>query len=75
MNQVVIRNSSVAIQIAVGPNTICWPVRCNHGKIGGGIPAALYGIDQYVMPLELIGTRIAEKTGIDEIIRLIEQRF
>ena len=43
--------------------------------IGGGIPAALYGIDQYVMPLELIGTRIAEKTGIDEIIRLIEQRF
>lgn len=43
--------------------------------IGGGIPAALYLIDEHYMPLELIGTKIAEKTGLDETIRLIERRL
>lgn len=43
--------------------------------LGVGIPATLYMIDQHYMPLELMGTKIAEKSGIDEIIRMIEARF
>lgn len=43
--------------------------------IVGGIPAALYLVDEHYMPLELIGKKIAEKTGLDETIRLIERRL
>jgi polysaccharide chain length determinant protein (PEP-CTERM system associated) len=43
--------------------------------IGGGIPAALYLVDEHYMPLELVGTKIAEKTGLGETIRIIENRL
>ncbi len=40
-----------------------------------GVPALLYGVDQYVMPMELIGAKLAEKSGLDELIRVIEARL
>lgn len=40
-----------------------------------GIPAALFAIDQYYLPLQLIAERLAEKSGLGEVIRLIEARF
>ncbi len=43
--------------------------------IGGGIPAMLFGIDQHVMPLQLIGQKLADKTGIAEFVRMIEARL
>ncbi len=42
--------------------------------IGIGVPAALVLIDQYY-PLELLGVKIAERTGLDEVIRILEQRL
>jgi uncharacterized protein involved in exopolysaccharide biosynthesis len=43
--------------------------------IGGGLPAALFLVDQHVMPLELIGQKLADKTGLAEFVRLIEARL
>lgn len=40
-----------------------------------GVPAALYIIDQYVIPLELIGAIIAEKSGLDDFIRVMGERL
>ncbi|MEM7505783.1 MAG: Wzz/FepE/Etk N-terminal domain-containing protein [Pseudomonadota bacterium] len=40
-----------------------------------GLPALLFAIDQYYLPLELLGVRIVERTGLDEIIRIIEARL
>lgn len=40
-----------------------------------GIPASLFAIDKYYMPLELIGTKIAEKSGLDEFIRMVDERL
>ncbi|MEM6933023.1 MAG: hypothetical protein AAF526_05475, partial [Pseudomonadota bacterium] len=43
--------------------------------VGVGIPAVLAAIDQYYLPLELLGVKIAERTGLDEVIRILEQRL
>lgn len=43
--------------------------------VGVGIPATLAAIDQYYLPLELVGVKIAERTGLDEVIRILEQRL
>ena len=40
-----------------------------------GIPAILFLLDEYYLPLEVIGTKIAEKSGLDEIFRAVESRF
>ncbi|MEM0921592.1 MAG: Wzz/FepE/Etk N-terminal domain-containing protein [Pseudomonadota bacterium] len=40
-----------------------------------GFPLLLYGVDQHYLPLELMGQRVAERTGLDEVIRMIEARF
>ncbi|MEM7668400.1 MAG: lipopolysaccharide biosynthesis, partial [Pseudomonadota bacterium] len=43
--------------------------------VGVGVPAVLAAIDQYYLPLELVGVKIAERTGLDEVIRILEQRL
>lgn len=43
--------------------------------VGAGIPAALYQVDQKYMPLESVAEKIADKTGVDKIIRWTERRF
>ncbi|MEL6475852.1 MAG: Wzz/FepE/Etk N-terminal domain-containing protein, partial [Pseudomonadota bacterium] len=40
-----------------------------------GFPLLLYAVDQHYLPLELMGQRIAERTGLDEVIRMIEARL
>ncbi len=40
-----------------------------------GIPAALWAIQMYYLPLELIGARIAEKSGLDEVLRVLQLRL
>ena len=39
------------------------------------IPAGIYALDQYYMPLPLLAERMAEKSGADTLIRMVEQRF
>jgi len=39
------------------------------------IPAALYLVDQYYLPLPIVMQKIADKTGLDTLIRVIENRF
>lgn len=39
------------------------------------IPAALYLVDQYYLPLPVIAQKIADKTGLDTLIRVIENRL
>ncbi|MEM9097666.1 MAG: Wzz/FepE/Etk N-terminal domain-containing protein [Pseudomonadota bacterium] len=43
--------------------------------LGIGVPAALAAIDRYYLPLELVGTKLAERTGLDEVIRVLENRL
>ncbi|MBY8978143.1 hypothetical protein KHP62_20200 [Rhodobacteraceae bacterium NNCM2] len=43
--------------------------------IGVGVPALLAAIDQYYLPLDLLGVKLAERTGLDEVIRILEQRL
>lgn len=43
--------------------------------LGVAIPGSLYLIDQKVMPLQKIGEKVVEKTGLSEFIRLVEARF
>jgi len=43
--------------------------------IGAGLPATLYQIDQKYMPLELLAEKIADKSGLDQIIQWTEARF
>ncbi|MEM6498811.1 MAG: hypothetical protein AAF709_19090, partial [Pseudomonadota bacterium] len=43
--------------------------------LGIGVPAALAAIDRYYLPLELVGVKIAERTGLDEVIRVLESRL
>ena len=40
-----------------------------------GFPLLLFAIDQHYVPLELMGQKIAERTGLDELIRMMEQRL
>lgn len=39
------------------------------------IPAALYLLDQYYLPLPVIVQKITDKTGLDTLIRVIENRL
>jgi polysaccharide chain length determinant protein (PEP-CTERM system associated) len=39
------------------------------------IPAALWWIDQYVMPLSVIADRLMSRTGFDRFLRLVELRL
>lgn len=43
--------------------------------LGVAIPGGLYFVDQKVMPLQKIGEKVVEKTGMSEFIRIIETRF
>ena len=43
--------------------------------IGVAVPGSLYAVDQYVMPLQKIGEKVVEKSGLSEYVRIIEQRF
>lgn len=40
-----------------------------------GVPAILFAIDQYFLPLSVLAERLAQKTGINFLIELIERRF
>ena len=40
-----------------------------------GIPAGLYAVDRFYRPLPLVAEQLAEKSGADNIIRMIEKRF
>lgn len=40
-----------------------------------GVPAILFAIDQYVLPLSVLAERFADKTGLNRLIELIERRF
>ena len=39
------------------------------------IPAGLYAIDQYYKPLPVLAEKLAEKSGVDKLMRMIEQRL
>lgn len=39
------------------------------------IPSGLYALDQYYLPLPLIGERLADKLGLDAIVHLIDRRL
>ena len=39
------------------------------------VPVGLYAIDRYHTPLPLLAEKLAEKSGADKILRMIEQRF
>ena len=43
--------------------------------LGVAIPGGIYYVDQKVMPLQKIGEKVIEKTGMSEFIRLVEARF
>ena len=43
--------------------------------LGVAIPGGLYFVDQKVIPLQKIGEKVVEKTGMSEFIRIIESRF
>ena len=43
--------------------------------LGVAIPGGLYLVDQKVMPLQKIGEKVVEKTGMSEFIRIVESRF
>ncbi|MEX2518718.1 MAG: Wzz/FepE/Etk N-terminal domain-containing protein [Paracoccaceae bacterium] len=40
-----------------------------------GVPGLLLLIDQYYLPLEILAERVFEKTGLDQVIQMIERRF
>ena len=40
-----------------------------------GIPAGLWAIDQYYKPLPLLAEQLAEKSGADNLLRMIEKRL
>ncbi|QIE57637.1 hypothetical protein G5B40_20590 [Pikeienuella piscinae] len=40
-----------------------------------GVPATLFAIDQYYLPLSVLAEKLAEKTGLNEVISMIERRF
>lgn len=40
-----------------------------------GVPAILFAIDQYYLPLSVLAEKLADKTGLNEVISLIERRF
>lgn len=43
--------------------------------LGVAVPASVYTFDQRVMPLQKVGEKIVEKTGLSEFVRLVEARF
>lgn len=40
-----------------------------------GVPALLFLINQYYLPLEILAEKVFEKTGLDQLIQMIERRF
>ncbi|MFV0473753.1 MAG: GumC family protein [Pikeienuella sp.] len=40
-----------------------------------GVPAALFAVDQYYLPLSVLAERFADKAGLNSLIELIERRF
>ena len=45
------------------------------GLLVGGVVAVLWAVDQYVIPLEALWTRLLEKAGLEDIIRAIRARL
>ena len=57
-------------------------VRSRRIKLAGlllvllvGVPAVLYAIDQYYMPLSALSQKMLDKTGLANVIQMIDQRF
>lgn len=43
--------------------------------LGVGAPAGLYAVDKHVMPLQSVGAKVAEKSGLNNLIRIIKARL
>jgi hypothetical protein len=41
----------------------------------GGLAALLWAVDQYVMPLQVLWSRLLDKSGIEGVIRMIQARL
>lgn len=52
-----------------------WLMRAALLLILVAAPAALFVIDQYVLPLPLLYERFVDATGLGEIVRLVQMRF
>jgi polysaccharide chain length determinant protein (PEP-CTERM system associated) len=41
----------------------------------GGLAALLWAVEQYVMPLEVLWSRLLDRTGVEWFIRAVQERF
>lgn len=40
-----------------------------------GVPSLLFAVDQYVTPLSVLAERVLQKTGLEQVLTMIERRF
>jgi polysaccharide chain length determinant protein (PEP-CTERM system associated) len=52
---------------------IKWMIRI--ALVLGGLAALLWAVDQYVMPLQVLWSRLLDKSGIEDAIRIIQTRL
>lgn len=52
---------------------IKWMIRI--ALVTGGIAALLWAVDQYVMPLQVLWSRLLDRSGIEGLIRMIQARL
>jgi polysaccharide chain length determinant protein (PEP-CTERM system associated) len=52
---------------------IKWMIRV--ALVLGGLAALLWAVDQYVMPLQALWSKLLDKSGIEEVLRMIQLRF
>jgi polysaccharide biosynthesis transport protein len=50
-----------------------WMIRI--ALVVGGLAALLWAVDQYVMPLQVLWSRLLDKSGIEDVIRMIQARL
>jgi succinoglycan biosynthesis transport protein ExoP len=52
---------------------IKWMIRI--ALVLGGLAALLWAVDQYVMPLQVLWSRLLDRSGIEGLIQMIQARF
>jgi hypothetical protein len=54
-------------------HAIKWMIRV--ALVLGGLAALLWAVDQYVTPLQVLWSRLLDKSGIEGVIRMIQARL
>ena len=52
---------------------IKWMIRI--ALVLGGLAALLWAVDQYVMPLQVLWSRLLDRSGVEEFLRMIQARL